>query len=83
MKNNGRRFIYLIVKVSGQITILQMQESNFLMLITETWLHNDEHIDVPSFDCCVQFEREGEPAKGVALYHQIDKFNIAKRQVLQ
>ncbi|GFT08362.1 uncharacterized protein TNCV_3423221 [Trichonephila clavipes] len=39
-------------------------------MLSETWLDNDEHVSVPNFDCCVQFNRPGHRAAGVAIYRK-------------
>lgn len=43
------------------------QKSNFLLL-SETWLSNEEDVQLPNFDCIVKFKRENVRAAGVAIY---------------
>ena len=44
-----------------------MRGSNFL-LFSETWLGNDENVDIPNFDCVVKFQGTSVTAGGVAIY---------------
>lgn len=37
-------------------------------MLTETWLNNQELVNIPNFDCCVQFKREDQRSGGVAIY---------------
>ncbi|GFX11215.1 uncharacterized protein TNCV_1893561 [Trichonephila clavipes] len=41
-----------------------------LLILAETWLDNDERVSIPNFDCCVQFNRPGHRAAGVAIYRK-------------
>ncbi|GFU29535.1 uncharacterized protein TNCV_1414441 [Trichonephila clavipes] len=41
-----------------------------LLMLTETWLYNDERVSIPNFDCCVQFKRPGYMAASVAICHK-------------
>lgn len=43
-----------------------------MLLLSETWLRNDERVDVPNFECCVQFKRNGQRAGGVAIYKKMN-----------
>lgn len=53
-----------------------MKRSNFLLL-TETWLHNDEGLDIPNFNFVVQFECPNVRAGVGAIYRNAnDRANI-------
>lgn len=39
-----------------------------LLMLSETWLDDNEQIDIPNFYCCVQFKRPQKRAAGVAIY---------------
>ncbi|GFU91022.1 uncharacterized protein TNCV_4923531 [Trichonephila clavipes] len=41
-----------------------------LLILSETWLDNDERVSMPNFDCCIQFKRPGYRAAGVAIYRK-------------
>ena len=48
-----------------------------VLLLTETWMDNNQQLDIPNFNCIAQFKRDGERAAGVAIYHNInDNANI-------
>lgn len=47
------------------------------MLLTETWLDNDENVSIPNFTCVVKYKRPNIRAGGVAIYHnECDALNI-------
>lgn len=54
---------------SADLTDSVVQRSNILLL-SETWLRNDERIAIPNFDCVVQFKRPNVRAGGVAVYQK-------------
>jgi len=60
---------------NNDLTDAVTQECTFLML-SETWIRNDEHISIPNFDCRVQFKREGERAGRVAIYQKQNTSHI-------
>ncbi|GFW63022.1 uncharacterized protein TNCV_4453701 [Trichonephila clavipes] len=39
-----------------------------LLMLSETWLDNDERISISNYDCCVLFKRPGHRAAGVEIY---------------
>lgn len=52
------------------------QKSNFLLL-SETWLDNEEQCELPNFDCIAKFQRDSVRAGGVGIYYnKNDKANI-------
>ena len=40
-------------------------------MLSEIGLCNDEHIIILNFDCCVQFQREGQRANDIAMYQKL------------
>ena len=44
------------------------QRANILLL-SETWINNEEAVDVPNFDCVVHFKRPNVRAGAVSVYH--------------
>ncbi len=58
------------------LTDIVAQRANILLL-SETWINNEEAVDVPNFDCVVHFKRPNVRAGGVAVYHNsTDRINI-------
>lgn len=39
-----------------------------ILMLSETWAENNDPIDIPNFDCCVQYKRSHRRAAGVAIY---------------
>lgn len=48
-----------------------IQKSNVLLLI-ETWLKNEENVNIPNFNCIIKYKRQNTKAGGVAIYHSED-----------
>lgn len=44
-----------------------IQKSNFLLL-SETWMSNDQQFDIPNFNCIAHFKRDYVRTGGVAIY---------------
>lgn len=45
-----------------------MHRANILIL-SETWVNNDEEIHMPNFNCVVKFKNSGRRAGGTAIFH--------------
>ncbi|GFV65283.1 uncharacterized protein TNCV_4572831 [Trichonephila clavipes] len=39
-----------------------------IILLTETWINNEENIDVPNFHCIAKFQRHNHRAVRIAIY---------------
>lgn len=39
-----------------------------ILILSETWLGNEENVDVPNFDCVVKFKRPDRRSAGVAIF---------------
>ena len=49
-----------------------LNKSDFLLL-SETWIENDKHVEIHNFLCVVQYKRPGVRAGGVAIYQNTQK----------
>ncbi|GFV47494.1 uncharacterized protein TNCV_5071621 [Trichonephila clavipes] len=47
-----------------------------LLMLSETWLDNDERVSIPNFDCCVQFKRQVHKAAGVVIYRKQNNSHV-------
>lgn len=55
--------------------------SNFLIL-SETWMNDDNMVDIPNFEIVVKYKRPGTRAGGVAIYHNSnDGFRVVTPQM--
>lgn len=62
---------------SVDLTDIVIQNSNVIIL-SETWLHNNENVDIDNFNCVVKFKRPNHRAGGVGIFHNSnDSINIA------
>ena len=43
-------------------------QQNNILLLSETWLDNNEECDVPNFNCITHFKRDSVRSGGVAIY---------------
>ncbi|XP_049305794.1 uncharacterized protein LOC105227464 isoform X10 [Bactrocera dorsalis] len=45
-------------------------DSSNILFLSETWLNDDENIDIPNFDCIAKFKRKNVRSAGVAIYQK-------------
>ncbi|KAK2575621.1 hypothetical protein KPH14_011884 [Odynerus spinipes] len=50
-----------------------VMNNSHILMFSETCLKNNENIDVPNFDCVVQFKRDNVRNGGVAIYQKSNK----------
>jgi len=43
-------------------------QHSFILILSETWVNNDENVNIPNFDCVVKFKRPDCRAAGVAIF---------------
>lgn len=61
---------------SADLTDSVIRKSS-IVLLSETWLNDNEDISIPSFNCVIKYKRLNVRAGGVAIYHtQDDSVNI-------
>lgn len=48
-----------------------VSSSNFL-IFSETWMNNEDIVDVPNFNIVVNYKRPRPRADGVAIYHNVN-----------
>ena len=57
-------------------------QNSTILLLSETWVNNEENIDIPNFHCVAKFKRPQCRAAGVAIYkNNKDTTNIISSQM--
>lgn len=47
----------------------EVTQQSTILVLSETWVQNEETMDVPNFDCVVKFKRPDVRTDGIAIYH--------------